>query len=1192
MRILAGLFLVLVLVTQVFAEYQWVSPSNDLQSPPEIKILEKDISGFTVEISLAGLLIEEISTHQGTLHRLRLADSVEPSTMLIGAPELPQIARLIEIPSTASASVTVISTESVVFPNMKVYPYQTPSTDETASSVFDYDENAYLSSLSFPQVAASVENIGVWRDLQVGTLRISPVVYSSAKNEVRLYTKLTIRVDFTAGILPAFPKPAVSMSPVFEKMYKGQVLNYTPGEYRPELTDEPVGIKYLVIAESRALDYIEPLVDLRNAQGYKTQVIVPDTVINTPEEIKAYINSLYLSDGLEYVLMVGDPYINSGPVDVPMYYWDYDPNNQTYSDSWYTCLVPGNDGDIYPEIAIGRLVYDNTTELDRIVGKTMNYLTGCDTSVDWFQKSLLAAHQEEYPLKYTQCKEQIRTYDYDIQDPQFTTIYGGAGGNNTAIINYINNGSCGLFNYRGHGTENSWPVWSSGGSFMASSVNQFTNQNRLFILFDVCCLNNNVVTYNGTCLAESFMKANYGAAAVHAAIVPSYTDPNHIFDKEFYKAIYDQGINNIGYASNYASVQTNSQFGSIGAANFRMYFWQGDPAIDLWTHIPAQPTVNIFDPLLIGTYNLNLSVEAGGSPAEGAMVCLQNDEIYAVGFTDENGICSLQISPPPFQNGEAYLTVSGHNIAFHTDTLDIGGGFAELNGTVASNQTAEPLSGALILLPEFGLADTADVNGQYSFQVPSDVRFTAEASYPGYITHIEDSLQLEITQVENLYIPLFHAELNPSLPEIIAWVDTGTTGSTVFTISNDGDYLLEYSAVITGENAGPTMAQLVYFNGTSLTGDNGLSGMTFDGETIWVAGAADASTNLLYKFTPEGTYIGSIPQPNTTTANGFAGLCWDGQNLYGCENSSLIKFDRDGNYISTITTNMSNIKGIAYKPDNGHLFIAMGTFDIREIDTLGNTIGTYNHDLNISGLYWYEGDSAGFNLYIYSTEPALTISKMRISDGEVQFVGQILGMPDNTSGGCFVSDTIDPLHLLFFGLVQGSTGDKIKGWQLARLFNHFTLEPAASTVPPQSALDLTLSYDASQLEADIYDAILRFTHNGIGYTIDMPVTLYVAVSGVESSPQAGIPSEFTVFAGYPNPFNAETVVKFALPLKAEVTMSVYDILGRETLKLDLGTLEAGYYSQKIDGKKMSSGVYFCRVNACEKSSTVKLILIK
>lgn len=91
---------------------------------------------------------------------------------------------------------------------------------------------------------------------------------------------------------------------------------------------------------------------------------------------------------------------------------------------------------------------------------------------------------------------------------------------------------------------------------------------------------------------------------------------------------------------------------------------------------------------------------------------------------------------------------------------------------------------------------------------------------------------------------------------------------------------------------------------------------------------------------------------------------------------------------------------------------------------------------------------------------------------------------------------------------------------------------------------------------------------------------------------SGIPTEFNLSQNYPNPFNPVTKISYQLPVSGLVNITVYDMLGREVIKLVDGFKNAGYYSIEFDGTKYNSGVYFYRLFSDRFVSTKKMILVK
>ncbi len=89
-----------------------------------------------------------------------------------------------------------------------------------------------------------------------------------------------------------------------------------------------------------------------------------------------------------------------------------------------------------------------------------------------------------------------------------------------------------------------------------------------------------------------------------------------------------------------------------------------------------------------------------------------------------------------------------------------------------------------------------------------------------------------------------------------------------------------------------------------------------------------------------------------------------------------------------------------------------------------------------------------------------------------------------------------------------------------------------------------------------------------------------------------IPNEYHLFQNYPNPFNPSTTIQFSVAHQELVTISIFDVLGREITKLVNGNFEAGKYSVEWNAMKLSSGVYFYRMNAGNFVETRKLVFQK
>ena len=89
-----------------------------------------------------------------------------------------------------------------------------------------------------------------------------------------------------------------------------------------------------------------------------------------------------------------------------------------------------------------------------------------------------------------------------------------------------------------------------------------------------------------------------------------------------------------------------------------------------------------------------------------------------------------------------------------------------------------------------------------------------------------------------------------------------------------------------------------------------------------------------------------------------------------------------------------------------------------------------------------------------------------------------------------------------------------------------------------------------------------------------------------------IPTQFELKQNYPNPFNPVTTIQFSLAEKRFVTLKVFDVLGTEVEILVTGEKNEGNYSVVFDASKLSSGIYFYKLQTSDAIAVKKLIVLK
>ncbi len=142
---------------------------------------------------------------------------------------------------------------------------------------------------------------------------------------------------------------------------------------------------------------------------------------------------------------------------------------------------------------------------------------------------------------------------------------------------------------------------------------------------------------------------------------------------------------------------------------------------------------------------------------------------------------------------------------------------------------------------------------------------------------------------------------------------------------------------------------------------------------------------------------------------------------------------------------------------------------------------------------------------------------------------------------------------------------------------------------------LTMNIYSSSQDTGFYDAGLVITSNDPNTPeVAIPIHLDVTTSIRE---QIEIPEQFRLYQNYPNPFNPSTTIRYDLPQSSEVSLVIYDILGRSVWNYEESNHPAGYYSLQWDGlnqngKQVASGVYLISFSTPEFRAVQKAVLIR
>lgn len=123
-------------------------------------------------------------------------------------------------------------------------------------------------------------------------------------------------------------------------------------------------------------------------------------------------------------------------------------------------------------------------------------------------------------------------------------------------------------------------------------------------------------------------------------------------------------------------------------------------------------------------------------------------------------------------------------------------------------------------------------------------------------------------------------------------------------------------------------------------------------------------------------------------------------------------------------------------------------------------------------------------------------------------------------------------------------------------------------------------------QANLNDAVVYGSSGS-----EMKLIKYADVTAIVTTNNQ-LPDSFILSQNYPNPFNPNTKISFSIPKASFVRLTVYDISGKEVEVLVNENLKAGSFEADFNASGLTSGVYFCRIQAGEFTDVKKMILVK
>jgi len=637
---------------------EWVETGTSRPSEPVWDVNTISDNQLEISFDLGGYFVEDLANGKNKITFPGGVPNLE-----VGTPDLPKMAQSIIIPDLAHMELSIVESEFVEFfmENLISSKGNLTRNIDPASVPYTFGQ-AYETDEFYPQDIVFMRNPYIMRTIRGQAIVFQPIQYNPIQRTLRVYThiKVNIQQNGMSQINPLTRRPARNGSREFENIYAEHFLNYSTNS-RYELLGEEGPM--LVVCYGEFMESMQPFVEWKNYKGIPTEMVdVAD--IGGSDEIEAFVETKYYDDGIAFVLFVGD-------IDqIPSPRYSDGAGSNSPADPSYG-FVAGSD--YYPEIIIGRFSAENTSHVETMINRTIEYEMDPDPTADWYKKgSGFASDQgpgDDGELDYehlNNIRDDLLGFTYievdQIYDPSGTVEDGEVA---------LNEGRS-IVNYTGHGSNGSW---GNGCPMNQTDVNGLVNVGMYPFIWSVACVNGEF--HIGTCFAETWLRATgangvpTGAIAVLMSTVNQSWSPPMDGQDEMNDILVESYENNIkrtyGGLSMNGVMHMADSYGTAGEEEILYWTIFGDPSVVVRTDTPTDMTVSHNDVMIIGAEEF--SIETGMAAA---LVAVSRDgELLASTYTDATGGTTLEFEPPLEIPGPVDLVVTAFNKMPYETTVNV-----------------------------------------------------------------------------------------------------------------------------------------------------------------------------------------------------------------------------------------------------------------------------------------------------------------------------------------------------------------------------------------------------------------------------------------------------------------------------------------------------------------------------------------
>ena len=640
------------------------------------QISQNSYQKVSISFTTGALSVENVSVPEGDFSTISLPDY--GSSYVPGAPQLPQLCKLLQVPICDSIVATVVNALYRDYDAVElgvthpVFPTQISAAKNGTVPPFAYDQAVYSTDAFYALPLVSVEKAGVKRDAALANVYVSPVQYNPVTQKIRIFSRVDVEFTFVNADMAATQALKKFASPMFS-LSQDLVINKMQTE-RSEFQGTP--IKYLIIGNSmfESNEDLAEFVVWKRRLGYLVEVAFTNdaNVGTTTTSIKSFIQNKYDNATAEdpaptFILLLGDH------AQLPAF------NNQTnenhITDLYYATL---SGDDFLPDCYYGRLSATNNQQLSNQIEKILMYEQYSMPDPSYLGNAvLIAGTDQNWAPTHANGQVNYITSNYiNVDNPRYTNVMAhlyNCSSQAAQIRSEVSDGA-GWVNYTAHGGEDCWadPL------FNVSHVYQLQNTNKYGLMIGNCCVSGHFNTPE--CFGEALLRAEkkgamgyigasnntywgedfYWAVGFRNSVTanPVYmANALGMYDKVFHTHDEDFSV----WVSTIGGIMTGGNMAvQNSSSSAKRYYWEiyhcfGDPSIRAYLGVPSAMQVEASSVITTNSTNYEVHV------APYAYVALtSNANLLFSAFADASGDVTFNF-PSSLDPGEYELVALGQN---------------------------------------------------------------------------------------------------------------------------------------------------------------------------------------------------------------------------------------------------------------------------------------------------------------------------------------------------------------------------------------------------------------------------------------------------------------------------------------------------------------------------------------------------